>query len=177
MKRLLLLGGAALLLTACSGNNPPATTNAANPTAAPTTEGTAATSATDGAAANVADLDQKFVSAWNAKNASQVTDMLADDVQFLQGETHFSGKAEVTNKWVTPTITTISNLKTNSFSSGSDAGMAYEAGTFSVDVLPTATEKETGAGSGNYVFLWKKASDGNWKISLAQLEDLPVQEK
>lgn len=176
MKRFLLLGCAAALLTACSGNgNQPATTGTPGPVTTPTGESAALTAA--GSAANVADLDQKFVSAWNAKQASQVTDMLADDVQFLQGETHFSGKDEVTNKWVTPTITTISNLKTNSLSTSSDASMAYEAGTFTVDVLPTTTEKETGAGSGNYVFLWKKASDGNWKISLAQLEDLPVQEK
>ena len=176
MKLYLLSGCVAALLTACSGNqSQPATTSAAGPAASPST--TTDAPAANGPAANVADLDQKFVNAWNAKQASQVTDMLADDVQFLQGETHFSGKDEVTNKWVTPTITTISNLKTNSLSNGSDAGMAYEAGTFTVDVLPTATEKATGAGSGNYVFLWKKASDGNWKISLAQLEDLPVQEK
>ena len=178
MKRYLLSACVAALLTACSGNkNQSAMSANPGPADTPTGEAAAMDASASGTSANVADLDQKFVSAWNAKNASQVTSMLADDVQFLQGETHFSGKDEVTNKWVTPTITTISNLKTNSLTSGSDATMAYEAGTFTVDVLPTATEKETGAGSGNYVFLWKKASDGNWKISLAQLEDLPVQEQ
>ena len=178
MKPYLLSACVATLLTACSGNqNQPAMNGNSGPASTSTGEGAAMDANAGGSTANVTDLDQKFVSAWNAKNASQVTDMLADDVQFLQGETHFSGKDEVTNKWVTPTITTISNLKTNSVSSGSDAGMAYEAGTFTVDVLPTATEKDTGAGSGNYVFLWKKASDGNWKISLAQLEDLPVQDQ
>lgn len=177
MKLYLLSGCVAALLTACSGNqNQPAISGNPGPANTPTGEAAAMDASANSTAANVADLDQKFVSAWNAKQASQVADMLADDVQFLQGETHFSGKDEVTNKWVTPTITTISNLKTNSLSTGSDAGMAYEAGTFTVNVLPTAAEKETGSGSGNYVFLWKKASDGNWKISLAQLEDLPVQE-
>jgi ketosteroid isomerase-like protein len=170
MKFYLLSCCAAALLTSCSGNGQNSAPNAANPAATTTTT-------TSGGAADVADLDQQFVSAWNNKDAFKVTAMLADDVQFLQGETHFSGKDEVTNKWVTPTISTISNLKTNEVSKAASADLAYEAGTFSVDVLPTATVKETGAGSGNYVFIWKKAGDGSWKISMAHLEDLPVQEK
>ena len=168
MKYYLLSCWAAALLTSCSGNSQKAVPDAAKP---------ATTAVAGGTNANVSDLDQQFVSAWNNKDASKITAMLADDVQFLQGEVHFSGKDEVTNKWITPTISTISNLRTTEVSTGANADMAYEAGTFSVDVLPTATEKATGVGSGNYVFIWKKASDGNWKISLAHLEDLPVQEK
>ena len=168
MKLSLLASGVALLLTACSGGNQPAASTAAAPTATAT-----ASSPT----ANVADLNQRFVSAWNNKDASQVAAMLADDVQFLQGATHFTGKDEVTNKWITPTINGIANLKTYSVSTGAAGDIAYDAGTFSVDVLPTPTEKTTGTGTGNYVFAWKKAGDGTWKISMAHLEDLPVQEK
>ncbi|QKG55411.1 nuclear transport factor 2 family protein [Hymenobacter sp. BRD128] len=170
MKFYLLSCGAAALLTACSGNGQ-------SPAAGSTAAATTTTATTTSGAANVSDLDQQFVSAWNNKDATKVTAMLADDVQFLQGATHFVGKAEVTNKWITPTIGTIANLKTYSVSSGSDANLAYEAGTFSVDVLPTPTEKTVGTGTGNYVFAWKKANDGSWKISMAHLEDLPVQEK
>ncbi|RYY20853.1 MAG: nuclear transport factor 2 family protein [Cytophagaceae bacterium] len=147
----------AALLASCSGNN-----------SAP---GSSAGSA------SVADLDQQFLSAWNNKDAAKASSLLADDVQFLQGETRFSGKSEVTNKWITPTISTISGLKTSVVSSGSDASMAYEAGTFSVDVLPTASEPTAGSGAGNFIFLWKKGSDGTWKLSYAQLEDLPVRVK
>ncbi|MDJ0366857.1 DUF4440 domain-containing protein [Hymenobacter sp. H14-R3] len=172
MKYYLLSCCVAALLTSCSGNDQKSAANAADPANA-----NATTAGGASASASVTDLDQQFVSAWNNKDASKITAMLADDVQFLQGETRFSGKDEVTNKWITPTINTIANLKTNGVSTGSNADMAYEAGTFSVDVLPTATEKATGLGTGNYVFIWKKASDGSWKISLAHLEDLPVQEK
>ena len=163
MKFYLPLVCAATLLASCSGNNKDAATGA---------PGAAAT-----ANVSVADLDQQFLSAWNNKDAAKATSLLADDAQFLQGETHFSGKSEVTNKWITPTISTISNLKTSVVSSGNDANMAYEAGTFSVDVLPTSAEPTAGTGQGNFLFLWKKASDGNWKLSHAQLEDLPVQVK
>ncbi len=156
MKRYLPASGVALLLAACSGNGQPAASLSAAP---------------------VADLNQQFVSAWNAKDASKVTAMLADDVQFLQGATHFVGKQEVTNRWVTPTIGSIANLKTYSVRTGAAGDVAYDAGTFSVEVLPTPTEKNTGNGTGNYVFAWQKASDGTWKINMALLEDLPVEEK
>ncbi|MFD1871713.1 YybH family protein [Hymenobacter bucti] len=159
MKFYLPLICAATLLASCGNNADKATTTGAAP----------ATSS-----ASVADLDQQFLSAWNGKDAAKASALLADDVQFLQGETRFSGKSEVMNKWITPTITTISGLKTSVVSSGNDANTAYEAGTFSVDVLPTATDNTAGTGAGNFIFLWKKGGDGNWKLSYAQLEDLPV---
>jgi ketosteroid isomerase-like protein len=152
MKSYLSLVCAAALLASCSGN-----ANKDNASAAGTTATTGNVS--------VSDLDQQFLGAWNSKDAAKATSLLADDAQFLQGETHFSGKSEITNKWITPTINTISNLKTSVVSSGTDANTAYEAGTFSVDVLPTTTEPTAGIG------------DGNWKLTYAQLEDLPVQVK
>lgn len=161
MKFYLPLFCAAAFLTSCSGNS----------------SNSAATGTTTSSNASVADLDQQFLSAWNSKDAAKAASLLADDAQFLQGETHFSGKAEITNKWITPTINTISSLKTSVVSSTTDTNTAYEAGTFSVDVLPTSTEPTAGIGEGNFLFLWKKSSDGNWKLSYAQLEDLPVQAK
>ena len=166
MKFYLPLLGAAVLLASCSGNNASTSNTPA-----------AAGSATPATTASVADLDQQFLSAWNNKDAAKAASLLADDVQFLQGETRFSGKSEVTNKWITPTISAISSLKTSVVSSGNDATTAYEAGTFSVDVLATAAAPTAGTGEGNFIFLWKKGGDGNWKLSYAQLEDLPVRAK
>ncbi|AMJ64648.1 YybH family protein [Hymenobacter sp. PAMC 26628] len=166
MKNYLLALGTAALLASCGGNNAPAANGAP-----------AATTATTSGNVSVSDLNQQFLSAWNNKDAAKAASFLADDAQFLQGATRFSGKGEITNKWITPTIGTVSNLKTSTASSGTDANMAYEAGTFSVDVLATATEPQAGIGEGNFLLLWKKGSDGTWKLSYAQLEDLPVQAK
>ncbi|WP_299757991.1 nuclear transport factor 2 family protein [uncultured Pontibacter sp.] len=128
-------------------------------------------------AVNVQSLNQEFISAWNSDNPDKVISYLAEDVQFIQGETHFTGKTEVANKWVKDTYTTISDLKTNVVSTGTDGTMAYEAGTFSVDVLPTGQEQLRGIGEGNFILLWKKNTEGDWKLSYAQLEGLPVQLK
>ncbi|ARS34289.1 YybH family protein [Pontibacter actiniarum] len=128
-------------------------------------------------AVNIQRLNQEFISAWNNDDPEKVISFLADDVQFIQGETHFNGKSEVANKWVKDTYPTISDLKTNVVSTGADEQIAYEAGTFSVDVLPSGTDQLHGIGEGNFILLWKKGADGNWKLSYAQLEGLPVQAK
>jgi len=122
-------------------------------------------------------LNQQFIAAWNGKDADKVISLLADDVQFLQGSQHLSGKDQVAQGWVRSTMPTISGLKTSVVTSATDEKTAYQAGTFSVDVLPAAPNQPHGFGEGNFLLLWKKADDGTWKLSYAQLEDLPVQAK
>ncbi|GAB4051451.1 YybH family protein [Spirosoma litoris] len=126
---------------------------------------------------NIQDLNRQFINAWNDKDSTKIISLLADDAHFLQGSTHFKGKAEVADKWVRETLPTLTDLKTNVVSSESDSKIAYEAGTFSVDVLPLNPKDPHAYGEGNYILLWKKGSDNSWKLSYAQLEDLPVQVK
>lgn len=128
-------------------------------------------------AVNIQDLNQQFIGAWNDKNSDKIVSLLADDAHFLQGNTHFRGKSEVAEKWVRETLPTLTDLKTNVVSSGTDSHTAYEAGTFSVDVLPINPKDPHAYGEGNYILLWKKGADDTWKLSYAQLEDLPVQIK
>ncbi|MDQ2771478.1 MAG: nuclear transport factor 2 family protein [Bacteroidota bacterium] len=128
-------------------------------------------------APNVQTLNQDFISAWNSRDSGKINGMLADDVAFVQGNAHWKGKDEVSQKWVSATLPTISNLKTSVSSSNTDAASAYEAGTFSVDVPAAGPGQPAGFGEGNYIFLWKKAADNTWKLSYAQLEDLPVQRR
>jgi len=131
----------------------------------------------DESTVNIQSLNQEFIGAWNSKDSGKINNLLADDVSFVQGSAHWKGKSEVSQKWVGATVSTIENLKTSVVSSSTDANTAYEAGTFSVDVLPSAPGQPRGIGEGNYIFLWKKGADNNWKLSYAQLEDLPVQRR
>ncbi|MCY7352499.1 MAG: nuclear transport factor 2 family protein [Cytophagaceae bacterium] len=126
---------------------------------------------------NVQELNQQFIGAWNNKDSDKVISLLADDVHFLQGSLHLNGKSEVAQGWVRSTLPTISDLKTNVVTSAADDKTAYQAGTFSVDVLPATPNEPHGFGEGNFILLWKKGADNTWKLSYAQLEDLPVQAK
>lgn len=126
---------------------------------------------------NIQDLNQQFISAWNNKDSDKIIGFLAEDVHFLQGSTHFRGKSEVAQKWVRETLPTLTDLKTNVVSSAVDTQTAYEAGTYSVDVLADGPQQPRGIGEGNFILLWKKAPDNTWKLNYAQLEGLPVQVK
>ena len=158
LSRLVLLG-ALPLLAACSKSTD------------------SATATTAASAVSVADLDRQFLTAWNNKDLEKTLGYLADDVQFLQGSAHFSGKSEVSDKWVRATQSTTNNLKISTVSATSTDKVAYEAGTFSVDVQPAGPGQPAGFGEGNFLLLWKPAADGTWKLSYAQLEDLPVQRR
>ncbi|GAB3831742.1 DUF4440 domain-containing protein [Hymenobacter jeollabukensis] len=125
-------------------------------------------------AVNVQTLDQQFITAWNSRNAIQLDTLLADDVHFLQGEAHYQGKSEVSDKWIRATMGTIENLRLNVASSMNDDKSAYEGGTYSVDVLPAGPGQPAGVGEGNFVLIWKKNAKGLWKLGYAQLEGLPV---
>lgn len=130
--------------------------------------------ADEAAAVDVKTLNQQFIGAWNAKNTAQLDTLLADDVQYAQGATRFNGKSEVSDKWVRATMGTIADLKLYSTSSGTDAGTAYEAGTFSTEVVPEGPGQPRGEGEGNFILLWKKNKKNAWKLSYVQLEGLPV---
>ena len=112
---------------------------------------------------NPATLNSKFIGLWNAKQQDSAIAMLAEDVQFLQGNVRYNGKSEVADKWVRKTINTINNLKTSTVSSGADNTIAYEGGTFSVDVPAQTPEEPNAYGEGNFMLLWKKDANGNSK--------------
>lgn len=133
--------------------------------------------ADEAAAVDVKTLNQQFIGAWNAKNTAQLDTLLADDVQYAQGATRFNGKSEVADKWVRATMGTIADLKLYSTSSGTDATTAYEAGTFSTEVVPEGPGQPAGEGEGNFILLWKKNKKNAWKLSYVQLEGLPVKVK
>ncbi|GAA4372501.1 nuclear transport factor 2 family protein [Hymenobacter koreensis] len=128
-------------------------------------------------AVNVQTLNQQFISAWNSRNAVQLDTLLADDVHFLQGEAHYQGKSEVSNRWIRETMGTIDDLRLSVVSTGADANMAYEAGTYDVEVIPSTPGQPRGEGEGNFILLWKKNAKGAWKLGYAQLEGLPVRVK
>lgn len=119
-------------------------------------------------------LNKQFIDAWNSKDSEKIVNFLAEDVHFLQGNTHFTGKSEVSQKWVRETLPSLSDLKTYTVSSTIDDKTAYEAGTYQVDVMPDTPQEPRGSGKGNFILLWKKGADDTWKLSYAQLEGLPV---
>jgi ketosteroid isomerase-like protein len=117
------------------------------------------------------DLNQQFDNAWNSKDSSRLVSMLADDVQLLSAATHMNGRTEVTERFIRHNLPVSSNLNTNVVSTGESDALAYESGTFTLDVAPPGAKPFVN--KGNYSFVWKKQADQSWKVSSIVMEDLP----
>ncbi|SHF13019.1 YybH family protein [Flavisolibacter ginsengisoli] len=117
------------------------------------------------------ELNQQFDNAWNSKDSSKLISMLADDVQLLSAATHMNGRTEVTERFIRHNLPVTSNLRTNVVSTGESDALAYESGTFSLDVAPPGAKPFVN--NGNYTFVWKKQADQSWKVSSIVMEDLP----
>jgi ketosteroid isomerase-like protein len=161
MKSLFLVMATGLVLASCSDSKSNEKTTAESTVATPTVSSK--------------DLNQNFDQAWNKHDSTKLFSLLADDVQMLSGKVHFSGKTEVMDKFIRRNLPFTSNLQTTVVSTGEDNGIAYESGTFSLDVAPPDTKPFVN--KGNYNFVWKKGADDSWKVSSINMEDLPVETK
>lgn len=121
------------------------------------------------------ELNETFDQAWNNRDTVKLFSLLSDDVQMLSGPRHLDGKQEVIEKFIRKDLSVTSNLKTNIVSSGEDANIAYESGTFALDVNVPGMKPFTN--KGNYNFVWKKSADNAWKVSAINMEDLPVEKE
>lgn len=117
------------------------------------------------------ELNRQFDNAWNRKDSAKLVSMLADDVQLLSAATHMNGRTEVTERFIRHNLPVSSNLQTSVVSTGESDALAYESGTFSLDVAPPGVKPFVD--KGNYSFVWKKQADQSWKVSSIVMEDLP----
>jgi ketosteroid isomerase-like protein len=163
MKLLFLVMATGLIFASCSNSN------------GADSKTTTSENKTDSPKVSSKELNQSFDQAWNSHDSTKLFSLLADDVQMLSGKIHFDGKTEVMNKFIRRNLPVTGNLKTTVISTGEDNGIAYEAGTFSLDVSPPNTKAFVD--KGNYNFVWKKGADENWKVSCINMEDLPAETK
>jgi ketosteroid isomerase-like protein len=163
MKLLFLVMATGLIFASCSNSN------------GVDSKTTTAENKTDSPKVSSKELNQSFDQAWNNHDSTKLFSLLADDVQMLSGKIHFDGKTEVMNKFIRRNLPVTGNLKTTVISTGEDNGIAYEAGTFSLDVTPPNTKAFVD--KGNYNFVWKKGADDTWKVSCINMEDSPTETK
>jgi len=112
--------------------------------------------------------DADFVAALAAKDIDKVTSFYADDAQFLEpGAPIVAGRDEVHKAWAG--LLSAASFVSLTFSATnvnvSEAGdVAWEVGTY--DISTKDAKGKPTAEKGKYVVIWKKQSDGNWKIEV-----------
>ncbi len=126
--------------------------------------------ASEPAAVNVDSLTSIFNAGWNNKDSAAIMNVVAENAIVMNDSVIHSGHNAIADNWVSGGVRVISNIKTSSVIKNSGNLIAYDGGTYSLDLTPPGGPvlKERG----NYSLIWTKQQDETWKLSLIHIEDI-----
>ena len=119
---------------------------------------------------NVDSLTATFIAGWNNKDSAAIMETIADNAIVMNDSVIHTGQLAIAKNWISGGVKVLSNIKTSSLIKDSDDKIAYEGGTYSLDLTPPGGPvlKE----KGNYNLIWTKQQNGNWKLTLIHIEDI-----
>src|SRR5687768_5902249 len=119
---------------------------------------------------NVDSLNAVFVAGWNNKDSVAAVSIIADNAIVMNDTLIHNGIDEIAKNWVSGGLKVISNINTVSSIKGANENIAYDGGTYSLDLtIPGGPVlKETGL----YSLVWTKTSMNDWKLTLIHIEDI-----
>jgi len=120
--------------------------------------------ATAGFAADVTDISSKWAEAWSAKDLNAIVELYAPEPVFLanSGE-RWSGIDEIRTNFAMGLSEFTPNLTLTSVRSLSSGNLAYDSGTYDEIITPRQSTAATHV-SGNYLFVFERQRNGDWKI-------------
>lgn len=121
-------------------------------------------------AANVDSLTAGFLAGWNNRDSAAIMNTIADNAVVMNDSLIHTGKPAIAGNWVSGGVKVLSNIKTTSVIKDSDGRIAYDGGTYTLDLTPPGGPvlKERG----NYNLVWTKQGTGEWKLTLVHIEDI-----
>ncbi len=119
---------------------------------------------------NVDSLTATFLAGWNNKDSAAIMKTIADNAIVMNDSLIHNGQLAIANNWVSAGVKVLSNIKTSSVIKDSDNKIAYDGGTYTLDLTPPGGPvlKE----KGNYNLVWTKQQSGEWKLTLVHIEDI-----
>jgi len=119
---------------------------------------------------NVDSLNAVFLAGWNNKDSSAIMKTIADNAVVMNDSLIHKGKDAIANNWISGGVKVLSNIKTISLIKEGSGNLAYDGGTYSLDLTPPGGPvlKEKGI----YSLVWTKQNNGEWKLTLIHIEDV-----
>jgi len=119
---------------------------------------------------NVDSLNAVFLAGWNNKDSAAIMQTIAENAIVMNDSLIHSGTEAIAKNWISGGVKVLSNIKTISSIKDSDGHIAYDGGTYSLDLTPPGGPvlKE----KGNYSLIWTKQKTGEWKLTLIHIEDI-----
>jgi len=119
---------------------------------------------------NVDSLNAVFLSGWNNKDSAAIMNTIADNAIVMNDALIHEGTDSIAKNWISGGVKVLSNINTVSLIQKGSESLAYDAGTYSLDLTipggPVLKEK------GNYSMVWAKQDDGEWLLTLVHIEDV-----
>ncbi len=121
-------------------------------------------------AVNVDSLTAIFLAGWNNKDSAAIMKTIADNAIVMNDTLIHNGLSAIANNWISGGVKVLSNIKTSSVIKDNDNKIAYDGGTYTLDLTPPGGPvlKE----KGNYNLVWTKQQNGDWKLTLIHIEDI-----
>ncbi|MBK7172304.1 MAG: nuclear transport factor 2 family protein [Bacteroidales bacterium] len=119
---------------------------------------------------NIDSLMMEFLAGWNNHDSAAIMNTIADNAIVMNDSLIHSGTSAIAQNWVSGGVKVLSNIKTNSLIKETNESIAYNGGTYSLDLTPPGGPvlKERG----NYSLVWSKQKNDEWKLTLIHIEDI-----
>jgi ketosteroid isomerase-like protein len=119
---------------------------------------------------NVDSLNAVFLTGWNKRDSASIMATLAPTAVVMNDSLIHTGTAAIAANWVSGGVKVLSNIVTTSVVQESSGHIAYDAGTYTLDLTipngPVLKER------GNYNLIWTKQPDDQWLLTLVHIEDV-----
>ena len=119
---------------------------------------------------SVDSLNVVFLAGWNNKDSAAIVNTLAVNAIVMNDSLIHRGINEIASQWVSGGVKVLSNIKTVSLVKEANETIAFDGGTYSLDLTipdgPILKEK------GNYSLVWSKVNEKDWKLVLVHIEDI-----
>jgi ketosteroid isomerase-like protein len=119
---------------------------------------------------NLDSLNGLFLAGWNNKDSAGIAKIIAPHAILMNDSLIHHGLETIAKNWISGGVKVLSNIKTNALIRESNATLAYDGGTYTLDLSPPGGHllKERG----NYSLVWCKQPDESWKLTLIHIEDI-----
>ncbi|NCA86964.1 MAG: nuclear transport factor 2 family protein [Clostridia bacterium] len=123
-----------------------------------------------GRMANVDSLTMAFLDGWNAHDSAAIMKTIADNAIVMNDSSIHTGTNAIARNWISGGVKVLSNIQTTSLIKEVGESIAYDGGTYTLDLTPPGGPvlKE----EGNYSLVWSKQQSGDWKLTLIHIEDV-----
>lgn len=119
-------------------------------------------------------VNSRFVEAYKAGDAATIASLYTETAKVLPPDaTENAGQDAIQSFWQSLIDDGVKDLTLESTEVESSRDLAYEVGLFSLQV--PAENNAMVTAKGNYVVVWQRGDDGNWRLHIDTWNDAPAE--